>query len=124
MAAAVGVIVVALVVAFVATKVRRPVHPTVVVGDLGDRPGVVLFSSTDCKTCKETIARLKSLSLPFREVTYELEPHRFEEWEIVAVPLTVFVDVDSRSVAALTGVPSKRSLTRAAARAGVVSTGS
>ncbi len=123
-AVAVAVIAVALVVAFVATKLRRPVHPTIAVGDIGERPGVVLFSSTDCKTCKETIARLKALSVPFREVTYELEPHRFEEWEIVAVPLTVFVDVDSHPVATLTGVPSKRTLANAAAVAGVVLGGS
>lgn len=117
---AVVVIGVALVAAFVATKLRRPIHPTIVVGDIGDRPGIVLFSSTDCTTCKETIARLKALVVPFREVTYELEPHRFEEWEIVAVPLTVFVDADSLPIAVLTGVPSKRTLAKAAALAGVV----
>lgn len=119
--AAVAVILAALAVAFVATKIRKPVHPTIVVGDIGDRPGVLLFSSTDCTTCKETIARLKDLAVPFREVTYELEPHRFEEWEIVAVPLTVFVDAGSEPVAVLTGVPSKRTLAKSAALAGVPS---
>ncbi len=119
---AVAVIAAALGVAFVATKLHRPMHPTIVVGDLGDRPGVVLFSSTDCKTCKETIARLKALSMPFREVTYELESHRFEEWDVVAVPLTVFINADSLPVAVFTGVPSKRTLTAAAGLAGVVPT--
>ena len=119
------VVVVALGVAYLAKKVRRPIHPEVVVGDIGDRPGIVMFTSTDCSTCKKAIDRLKAASLPFREVTHELEPARFETWEVVAVPLTVFVDVDSHVVAALTGVPSKRAIADAARRAGVsaVSTG-
>lgn len=117
---ALGVVGVALVAAFIATKVRKPIHPDIVVGDVGDRPGVVMFTSTDCSTCKQAIARLKESSIPFREVTHELEPTRFESWEIVAVPLTVFLDSASTVVAMLPGVPSRRALRKAAANAGVL----
>jgi len=118
---AVAVILMSLGVAFVATKIRKPIHPEVVVGDVGERPGVVMFTSTDCATCKKAIARLKASSLPFREVTHELEPVRFEVWEVIAVPLTVFIDDDSKVVAALPGVPSRRAIASAARRAGVSS---
>lgn len=116
---AVGVIVLSLLIAFVASKVRRPIHPDIVVGEVGDRPGVVLFTSTDCSTCKKTIARLKAASVPFREVTHELEPTRFESWEVVAVPLAVFLDESSEPVALLTGVPTARAIRKAAVHAGL-----
>ena len=117
---AVGVVVVALAIAYAATKMRRPIHPDIVVGDVGERPGVVMFTSTDCSTCKQTIERLKAAAIPFREVTHELEPARFETWEVMAVPLTVFLNESSEAVALLTGVPTKRAIVRAAARAGIV----
>jgi glutaredoxin len=114
-----GVIAVSLLIAVAASKFTRPLHPSVVVGEVGDRPGVVLFTSTDCTTCKKAIERLKAASVPFREVTHELEPARFESWEVVAVPLTVFVDASDRVVATLTGVPSNRAIRKAARSAGV-----
>lgn len=114
-----GLVVLALSIAYVASKVRRPIHPAIVVGDVGDRPGVVLFTSTDCSTCKKAIARLKAASVPFREVTHELEPTRFESWEVMAVPLTVFLNESSEPVALLTGVPTDRAIRRAALRAGL-----
>lgn len=110
---------IAVLVAFIAKSVRKPIHPTVFVGDLGDRPGVVLFTSTDCSSCKKAIARLKDMSVPFREVTHELEPQQFEEWEVVAVPLTVVLDVDGDAVEVISGVPPKRSLRNALKSAGV-----
>jgi hypothetical protein len=116
---ALGVVALALGVAYVASKIRRPIHPDIVVGDVGDRPGVVMFTSTDCSTCKQAIGRLKTAQVPFREVTHELEPARFEEWEVLAVPLTVFLNESSEAVAVLTGVPTKRAIGRAAARAGI-----
>jgi glutaredoxin len=116
---AIGVIVSALLLAAVLNRYRRPVHPTVSVGEVGDRPGVVLFTSTDCSNCKRTIERLKKLDVPYREVTYELESQRFADWGVVAVPLTVFVDGDSHVEYAFTGVPSRRKLVRAAKAAGI-----
>jgi glutaredoxin len=117
---AVGVIASALVLAAVLNRYRRPVHPTVSVGEVGDRPGVVLFTSTDCSNCKRTIERLKQLGVPYREVTYELESQRFDSWGVVAVPLTVFVDGDGHVEDVFTGVPSRRKLVGAAKVAGVL----
>jgi glutaredoxin len=117
---AVGIIISALILAAVANRYRRPAHPVVQVGEVGDRPGVVLFTSTDCSTCKATIERLKQLGVPYREVTYELEPGRFDNWGVVAVPLTVFVDADSNIRGVLTGVPSRRRLRGEAASCGIV----
>jgi glutaredoxin len=113
------VVALALMVAAIATRFRKPMHPSVVVNELGDRPGVVLFTSTECSTCKKAIARLKEAGLAFREVTYELESHQFESWEVVAVPLAVVVDGSGTATTVFSGVPSVRALRAAAARAGI-----
>lgn len=110
---------VALVVAMVLHRAQRPVHPTVSVGDAGDRPGVVLFTSTDCGNCKKAIALLESEEIPFREVTHDLEPQRFETWDVVAVPLTVVVDAQGDIVETMSGVPRRKTLVRAVRLAGI-----
>lgn len=107
----------ALVIAVIATKVKRPIHPVITVGDVGDRPGVLLFTSTDCGTCREAIAVLQDESIAFREVTYDLEPHRFETWTVFAVPLTVVVDAEGEVLKMMSGVPPRRALRRAVAAA-------
>jgi len=117
---AMAVVAIAVGIAFVAKKLRKPIHPTVRVGDLGDRPGVILFTSTDCTNCKGAIARLKDLAIPYREVTHELEPQRFEDWEVVAVPLIVVVDADGNAASVFSGVPPKRALLEAVKSSGVV----
>ena len=116
---AIGVIASALLLAAVLNRYRRPVHPTVTVGAVGDRPGVVLFTSTDCSNCKRTIERLKQLGLPYREVTYELESQRFDNWGVVAVPLTVFINGEGDLGDVLTGLPSRRKLVGSATAAGI-----
>ena len=110
---------VALVVAMVLRRAQRPVHPTVSVGDVGDRPGVVLFTSTDCGNCKKAIALLESEGIPFREVTHDLEPQRFETWGVVAVPLTVVVDAEGDLVGTMSGVPRPKTIARAVRLAGI-----
>jgi glutaredoxin len=110
---------VALIIALVARKLKRPTHPMLSVGDVGDRPGVVLFTSTDCSNCREAIALLKTSGIPFREVTHDLEPQRFETWDVLAVPLTVVIDADSRIVEMMSGVPRRRRLARAVRAAGI-----
>jgi hypothetical protein len=119
----VGVVLVVLVAAwFVAmglSRFVRPSHPDVMVGEVGDRPGVVMFTSTDCSTCREAIQRLRDVGIPFRQVTYELEPQRFETWRVGAVPLTVVVDAESAVVSVITGVPSRKQLLRDIDRAGI-----
>jgi len=110
---------VALLVAMILRRARRPVHPAVSVGDVGDRPGVVLFTSTDCGNCKKAIALLRSEEIPFREVTHDLEPQRFETWDVVAVPLTVVVDAHGDIVETMSGVPPRKTLVRAVRLAGI-----
>ena len=110
---------VALIIALVARRLKRPTHPMLSVGDVGDRPGVVLFTSTDCSNCREAIVALKTAGIPFREVTHDLEPQRFETWDVLAVPLTVVIDVDSRIVEMMSGVPRRRRLARAVRAAGI-----
>lgn len=115
----VAIVMVAAVVALLIGRFRKPPHPSVEVGDVGDRPGVVMFTSTTCSTCKDAIARLEDVGVPFREVTNDLESQRFETWGIVAVPLTVVVDEKSSVVATFSGVPPVRSLRRAVSSAGI-----
>ena len=106
-------------VAYAISRYRRPPHPTVQVGDVGDRPGVVLFTSTTCPTCKETVALLEDMRVSFREVTHDLESKRFETWGVVAVPVTVVIDERSQVVDTFSGVPRRRVLRRALVRAGI-----
>ncbi|MCL1597932.1 MAG: hypothetical protein M3094_02015, partial [Actinomycetia bacterium] len=106
-------------VAMLLRRFLRPSHPDVAVGAVGDRPGVVLFTSTDCSTCKDAIRCLEDLDVPFREVTYELEPQRFDTWQVGAVPLTVVLDADGNVVSVISGVPSARQVRRDVARAGI-----
>lgn len=114
-----GVIGLALIVAFLVRKLQHPTHPDLRVGDVGDRPGVVLFTSTDCSKCKEVIAMLQAEMIPFREVTHDLEPQRFETWDVLAVPLTVVLDVDGDIVGTMSGVPRRRTLIRSVHKAGI-----
>ena len=119
LAAVVVVLVLARVVALILARFLRPKHPDVTVGDEGGRPGIVLFTSTDCSTCKQTISRIEQSGISFREITHELEPHRFESWGISGVPLTVVLDSASVVVDLITGVPSLRRIRRAAQSAGI-----
>lgn len=114
-----ALVLVAAGVAAIASRYRRPPHPDITVGEVGDRPGVVLFTSTTCPTCKQVIATLEDMAVPFREVTHDLEPQRFESWGVVAVPVTVVIDESSQVVQAFSGVPRRRPLRRALDRAGL-----
>ncbi len=119
LAAVVVVLVLARVAALVLARFLRPKHPDVIVGEEGDRPGIILFTSTDCSACKETISRIEQSGISFREITHELEPQRFESWGISGVPLTVVLDSASVVVDMITGVPSQRRIRRAAHSAGI-----
>jgi len=115
----VGVLVVAGLVAVLINAVRKPPHPTLVAQPDGDRPGVVLFTSLDCSTCKKTIALLRNQGIAFREITHELEPQRFEAWQVLAVPLTVILDASGEIVDAIAGTPTSRRLARSARAGGI-----
>lgn len=105
--------------ALVINRFRKPPHPSLVVRSDGDRPGVVLFTSLDCTSCRETIALLRSEGVAYREITHELEPQRFEAWRVLAVPLTVVLDAESVVIDAIAGVPTPRRLAHAFRSAGL-----
>jgi thiol-disulfide isomerase/thioredoxin len=115
----IGVLALAGLVAWLIGMVRKPPHPELIVQEEGDRPGVVLFTSLECTTCRTTIAMLRTRGVPFREITHELEPQRFESWRVLAIPLTVVLDDEGVVVDAITGVPPSRRLTSALRRAGL-----
>lgn len=117
----IALVAIAVVVGLLANRLRKPIHPEVVVGDVGDRPGVVLFTSTDCPDCKSAISRLKAMDVSYREVTHELEPQRFEDWLVVAVPLTVVLNREGEPTGVIPGTPSRRVLRRALEEAGLTS---
>jgi len=114
-----GVLVAAGLVAVVINALRKPPHPSLTVQSDGDRPGVVLFTSLDCSTCKKTIALLRSQGIAFREITYELEPQRFESWQVLAVPLTVILDAGGEVLDVITGTPTSRRLARSVRAGGI-----
>jgi glutaredoxin len=99
---------------------QRPSHPALDLGDLGPRPGIVLFTSTDCVNCKRARTVVESLEVPVREVTWELEPKLLEAVGVDAVPLVAVVDGEGRIELLTAGVPRRRPLRRAAQRAGVL----
>lgn len=116
-------VVVAVLLVIVAARLigrwQRPSHPALDLGDFGPRPGVVLFTSTDCVNCKSARAVVEALGLEAREVTWELEPAVFEAVGVEAVPLTAVVDGEGRVELLTAGVPARRSLHRAAQRVGL-----
>jgi hypothetical protein len=115
------VVVAVIVVARLIGRWQRPGHPPIDLGDFGPRPGVILFTSTDCMNCKQARAVVESLGLAMREVTWELEPALFDSIGVEAVPLTAVVDQVGSVEWLAASVPRKWSLQRAAARAGLSS---
>ena len=111
----VGVIVVVRLVA----RWQRPPHPPLDFGGLGDRPGVVVFTSTDCPTCVEAMRTVSGVSAPIREVTWELEPHLFDQYHVEAVPLIAVLDREGGSTMFETGAPSRSRFTKAIRAAGI-----
>ena len=123
MALQIAIVLVAIVVVIGAVRLfarwQRPSHPPVDAAGLGEEPGVVIFTSTDCANCEKARRVIGSLDVPIREVTWELEPSVFEDRGVEAVPLTAVVDASGRVEYLTAGVPRKRSVVRAAERAGL-----
>ena len=92
---------------------RRAYHPPVDIAGLGLPPGLVVFTSTTCRRCKEVLAAAKSLEVPLREVTYELEPDLQERVGVTGVPLTLVVDAEGALKTQIAGAASARRLRRA-----------
>lgn len=118
------VIVLALVVAVIVVvrlveRRQKPPHPPIDLEGLGDRPGVVVFTSSDCSTCAEAMRTVGSAGTSIREVTWELEPQLFDQYHIEAVPLVAVLDRDGRSVMFETGAPSRSRFIKAIRAAGI-----
>jgi hypothetical protein len=95
-----------------------PSHPPITIDGLGLPPGIVVFTSTECDNCKRVMALVAEVDAPVREVTRELEASVVAEAGVEAVPLLVVTEPDGTVVAQLAGVPSRRAVRRAVARAG------
>ena len=106
----VGVVGVALVLARLSRRWQDSAHPALQIppGELA--AGVILFTSTDCDQCAEARAALKKAGIEYREVTWELEPGRFERYGVQGVPLLARIDETGRESFLAAGVPSRRSL--------------
>lgn len=98
---------------------RRPYHPPIDISGLGLAPGLVVFTSTECRRCKVVLATAKATGAPLREVTYELEAALQEQAGVTGVPLTVVVDAAGNSTAQFAGLVGRRRLLRALAGAGL-----
>jgi hypothetical protein len=97
-------------------RFQRPVHPQVDIDGLDLPSGLVIFTSTDCATCKEALGVVRRAGVPVREVTWELERRVFERAGIAAVPLVLVVDGEGAVVDQIVGVPRRRRLARAITR--------
>ncbi len=104
---------VVLAAALATRKWQRPGHPRLDLAHTDYDPGIVMFTSTDCATCKDALAAVRPLDIPLREVTWELEGSVLERLQVTAVPLTVFVGPHREVVDQIVGVPRRRRLRRA-----------
>lgn len=99
---------------------QRPPHPSIDLGDFGPRPGVVLFTSTECVNCRRAREIVGSLGIEAREVTWELEPAVFERLGVEAVPLTAVIDEAGNVELLAASVPRLGAVRRAAERVGLL----
>lgn len=79
-------------------------------------PGLIVFTSTTCRRCKEALAVAKATGAPMREVTYEIEAGLQEELGVTGVPLTVIIDRFGKIDRQFAGVVSERRLRNALRR--------
>ena len=113
----IGVLAAASLVAYLSNR-RRLQHPPLAVAGLGLPPGLVVFTSAECRRCKDVLAAARSIGVPLREVTYELESNLQERVGVTGVPLTLVIDQSGVVVAQWAGRLRMASLRRAVARAG------
>lgn len=106
-------------VARLAARWQKPPHPPVDLDGIGERPGVIVFTSTDCTTCSEAMRVVDEAGTSVREITWELEPQLFDRYHIEAVPLVVVLDDQGRSLFFETGVPNRKRFRTAIRTAGI-----
>jgi hypothetical protein len=111
-----GAAAVVLLLALATRRWQRPSHPPVALDGLTLPNGIVIFTSTDCTTCKEALVVVKAVDAPVREVTWELEPNVLEAAQVTAVPLTLVRAEDGTVIDQIVGVPRLRRLSRAVQR--------
>jgi thioredoxin-like negative regulator of GroEL len=94
-------------------------HPPLDLAGASFQSGIVVFTSTECRRCKEVLAVAKATGAPLREVTYELEPALQEQLGVAGVPLTLVIDAKGQRVAQFAGPVRPQRLRRALRRAGI-----
>lgn len=107
---AIGVVVVALLVARLGRRFQQPAHPRVDLAGTGLPGGVVIFTSSGCDTCADARAALKDAGVQYREVTWELESDLFTTAGVSSVPLIVVRRDDESTVGQIVGRPRGRVL--------------
>lgn len=112
-----GVVAIAAAVAAVARR-RVSYHPRLDIEGTGFAPGLVIFTSTECRRCKVVLAEAKATGAPLREVTYEIEAALHEQLGVTGVPLTLVVDPTGRLSAQFAGLVGRGRLRRALTRSG------
>lgn len=91
---------------------RRPQQRRITMEGSGLVSTLVLFTSSDCRNCAATRARFEEAGVPFREVTWELEPHVLEGAGVESVPTSVVLGVEGDVVHQVSGIPSSREVKR------------
>lgn len=98
--ARVGLVVGALVVAGIAVLVQhlRARQPIDTIADTGLFPGVYLFSSAGCATCRQARERLETAlgAGGYEEFSWEEHPEQFHEMSVEAVPSVLLVGEGGR----------------------------
>lgn len=107
---AVGVVVLAVVVARLSRPYQRPTHPRVDLRGTSLPTGIVVFTSSDCANCADVRSALKQSGATYREVTWELEAAVFAEAGVESVPLVVARDAAGVTIGQLSGLPRARAL--------------
>ncbi len=105
----------------VAFLARRNItyHAPVNIDGIGFEPGLVVFTSTECRRCKAVLAAAKAVGAPLREVTYELEARLQERIGVTGVPLTLVIDRSGDVSAQFAGLVGSKRMRRALTRAGI-----
>lgn len=115
---AAGVAGVAVAAGWVAVRRARIAQPAAAVERLGFDTPVVVFTSTDCPTCRKVMRRLAEVDFAVREVTFELEPGLFDTAGVDGVPLVVVLEPGGAHAAQFGGPVSAARVKRAVAAAG------
>ena len=112
------VVLVAVGIAYLARRARRPIHAPVRLDGLDLAPGVVAFTSNACDTCAVAMVVVGSLDVPVRRVSHQEEAGVFASAGVESVPLLVVTDRAGTATAQFVGVPPRRALARAVRAAG------